>query len=448
VIPVFVLDPKLLNSPNSSPKRLAFLFKGLAELDVELRKRGSKLVLLRGNPREALSVIVRESGAYQIFAETDFSPYACNRDNQVARELPLELVGGSCVSHPESILNKDGNPYKVFSPYMRAWKANYKVQADQLTPIPDFIPSPTEVKGERYPEQPGEGLSLQFESGEKVANQKLREFISSETSGIYQYADSRNLMGVAGTAQISPYLRFGMLSARQCVYTAQEAIQDAPDEQSRKSAETWLNELIWREFYFAILYHFPYVLQHSFREDLRTIPWRNEPVEFTAWCEGRTGYPIVDAAMRQLLKTGWMHNRGRMIVASFLVKDLMIDWRWGERFFMQQLIDGDPAANNGGWQWTAGTGTDAAPYFRVFNPITQGKKFDLEGSFIRRWIPELAAVPVRFIHTPWEMDTKMQQQSECVIGESYPPPIVDHGFARERILDIYNKTRQRFKQRS
>jgi deoxyribodipyrimidine photo-lyase len=233
-----------------------------------------------------------------------------------------------------------------------------------------------------------------------------------------------------------------MLSARNCVYAAQQAMKDTSDGQSRKSAEIWLNELIWREFYMAILFHFPNVLKQSFREDLRAIPWRNDPSEFSAWCEGRTGYPIIDAAMRQLLNTGWMHNRGRMIVASFLVKHLMIDWRWGERWFMQNLIDGDPAANNGGWQWTAGTGIDAAPYFRVFNPIIQSKKFDPRGIFIRRWIPELEMVPVKYIHAPWEMHEELQKEIGCVIGVNYPIPLVEHRFARERVIQIYRGTKQ------
>ncbi len=442
VIPVFVLDPKLINSPNSSPKRLAFLYKGLIELDGDLRRRGSKLVIRRGEPLEALSRLVREGGAEGIFAEEDFSPYARKRDSQVASQFSLKLIGGSCVSHPESLLKKDGKPYKVFTPFMRAWKAQYKIQADQLTPPPEFISTPIDVEGDRLPEQGVSDVNLGYEPGERTANQRLKEFINSETGGIYTYAETRNLLGLSGTAQISPYLRFGMLSARQCIRAAEEAIESASDGQGRKSAETWLNELIWREFYIAILYHFPYVLQHSFREDLRALPWRNDPEEFSAWCEGRTGYPVVDAAMRQLTETGWMHNRGRMIVASFLVKDLVIDWRWGERFFMNQLVDGDPAANNGGWQWTAGTGTDAAPYFRVFNPVLQSKKFDPDGSYIKRWIPELAAVPARFVHTPWKMDGEMQQLSGCIIGEDYPQPIIDHDFARKRILDIYKRTKQ------
>ena len=209
---------------------------------------------------------------------------------------------------------------------------------------------------------------------------------------------------------------------------------------ARQSAETWLNELIWREFYMAILYHFPNVLREAFRPELRAIPWSNDPAQFAAWCEGRTGYPVVDAAMRQLVETGWMHNRARMIVASFLVKDLLIDWRWGERFFMEHLIDGDPAANNGGWQWTAGVGTDAAPYFRVFNPTLQAAKFDPDGAYVRRWVPELARVPDKHIHAPWLMPLDVQRTAGCVIGQGYPAPIVDHGTARDRVLAAY-KTR-------
>jgi deoxyribodipyrimidine photo-lyase len=216
----------------------------------------------------------------------------------------------------------------------------------------------------------------------------------------------------------------------------------APDEDALKGVQTWLNELIWREFYVSILYHFTHVLDRSFRPNLRDIRWENDEASFAAWCAGHTGYPIVDAAMRPLVETGWMHNRARMIVASFLVKDLLIDWRWGERTFMQHLIDGDPAANNGGWQWTAGTGTDAAPYFRIFNPVLQGKRHDPQGAYVRRWVTELAGVPNRYIHAPWEMDAETQRASRCVIGRDYPAPIVDHRLARERTLEAYRSARE------
>jgi deoxyribodipyrimidine photo-lyase len=198
-----------------------------------------------------------------------------------------------------------------------------------------------------------------------------------------------------------------------------------------------LSELIWREFYIAILHYFPHVRGSSFRPEFNRVDWRNDPDDFAAWCEGRTGYPIVDAAMRQMAAEGWMHNRCRMITASFLVKDLLIDWRLGEQFFMQHLIDGDPAPNNGGWQWTAGTGTDAAPYFRVFNPALQGKKFDPSGEYVRRWLPELRHVPLEFLHEPWLMPTSEQIKARCTLGVDYPQPIVDHHAARERVLAAY-----------
>ena len=244
-------------------------------------------------------------------------------------------------------------------------------------------------------------------------------------------------MDLEGTSGLSPYLRFGMLSARQAAWAARRAEAQAMDAAARLGAETWLNELIWREFYAAILYHFPFVRQMAFRPELREISWRDAPADFAAWVDGRTGYPVVDAAMRQLQTTGWMHNRARMITASFLTKDLLIDWRLGERYFMQHLLDGDPAANNGGWQWVAGTGTDAAPYFRVFNPMLQGIKFDPQGAYVRRWVPELTTVPNDFIHAPWKMPADVQRRVGCFIGKDYPAPLVDHALARERALNGY-----------
>lgn len=260
---------------------------------------------------------------------------------------------------------------------------------------------------------------------------------------IDQYADQRNRMDLDGTSRLSPYLRFGMLSTRQAAVTALQARSADQNERSHEGADTWLSELIWRDFYFSILLHFPQVLRRSFRSVYDGIAWRNNEEQFRAWCQGRTGYPVVDAAMRQLVQSGWMHNRARMIVASFLVKDLLIDWRWGEKWFMQQLVDGDPAANNGGWQWAAGTGTDAAPYFRIFNPVLQGKKFDPQGDYTRRWLPELANVPGKYLQEPWKMPREVQDKAGCVIGRDYPHPIVDHALARHSALAAYASARDR-----
>jgi deoxyribodipyrimidine photo-lyase len=335
------------------------------------------------------------------------------------------------------VLKNDGTPYTVFTPFSRAWRARPLPTAADLLPAPEHISTPNHLHTDLIPVAPD--LTVPFPPGEAEAQRRLAAFTAS---AIEEYADGRNRLDHDGTSQLSPYLRFGMLSARQAVVAALEARDAATTAEAKKGAETWLNELIWREFYMAILYHFPHVRRRSFRPQYDDIPWRNDVEEFDAWCTGETGYPVVDAAMRQLLTTGWMHNRARMITASFLVKDLLIDWRWGEKWFMQNLVDGDPAANNGGWQWTAGTGTDAAPYFRIFNPTLQGQKFDPDGRYIRRWLPELAHVPDKFIHEPHKMTTAVQQQANCHIGRDYPAPIVDHRAARERALAAYKHAKE------
>ena len=437
VVPAFILDPTLLGADDLSDKRLAFLLAGLRDLDATLRERGSRLILRRGDPADELARLVGELGAAGVYAEEDPWPYARQREARVAAQAPLHLVGGLTVHPAQAVVKGDGTPYTVFTPYSRTWKSLPSPDSSDVLPAPGRLPALPPVAGLEIPSEPALMANVSFPPGEQEAARRLRVFTAGEAPPIYRYGETRNRLDLDGTAQLSPYLRFGMLSARQAVVAALQAAMRAPDGEARKGAETWLNELIWREFYMAILYHHPLVLQEAFRPELRDIRWSEDQAAYRAWCEGRTGYPVVDAAMRQLVLTGWMHNRARMIVASFLVKDLLVDWRWGERFFMQHLVDGDPAANNGGWQWTAGVGTDAAPYFRIFNPASQGARFDPEGHFVRRWVPELARVPTGYIHEPWRMPVELQWSSGCVVGRDYPAPIVDHGWARERTLAAY-----------
>jgi deoxyribodipyrimidine photo-lyase len=443
VIPVFVLDPTLLNSPYVGEKRLAFLFGGLQRLDDGLRHLGGRLILRRGDPLRELAALVKETGAGAIYAEEDHSPYARQRDQRAGERLPLTLTPGLTVHPPDAVRKADGNPYVVFTPYSRSWKALPLPRPREVLPAPESISVPPELGSLDLPAQPVLPAEVPFPPGEAEAFRRLEAFLEGENPAVYRYASGRDRLDRDGTSRLSPYLRFGMISARQAVVGALHAIETAPDENARRGAESWLNELIWREFYISILHHFPEVRQGSFRTEYRDLRWENDEDAFQAWCQGRTGYPVVDAAMRQLVQTGWMHNRGRMIVASFLVKDLLIDWRWGERFFMQHLVDGDPAANNGGWQWAAGTGTDAAPYFRIFNPVLQGEKHDPDGAYVRRWVPELAEVPGKYLHAPWEMPSDLQDEVGCVIGRDYPAQVIDHGWARKRTLEAFRQARER-----
>ncbi len=427
VIPCFILDQSLLNGGKIAPKRRDFLLGGLSALDAELRRRGTYLVIRYGDPLVELQQLLNETGAQAIYAEADFSPFARSRDAKIAAVLPLKLVGGPTFRHPEEVREVDGTPYTIFTPFKKAWLAQPLPTAADLLPAPERILTPPNVQTLALP--PFKPLA-EFPPGEAEAQRRLERFLSGP---IARYAEHRDRLDIDGTSGLSPYLRFGMLSARQAVVAALEA----GHEGGGKGAETWLSELIWREFYVSILYHFPHVLKRSFRREYEGIAWLNKAEDFAAWKAGQTGYPVVDAAMRQLSTIGWMHNRARMIVASFLVKDLLVDWRWGECWFMQQLVDGDPAANNGGWQWTAGVGTDAAPYFRIFNPVVQSKKFDPQGKFIRRWLPDLQNVPDEYIHQPWKMPIDVQRRVGCHLGRDYPWPIVDHDMARQRVLQAF-----------
>ncbi len=436
VVPLFILDPAILESAThrKSLRRISFLLDGLRALDMDLRARGGRLFIRRGIPAKVLSDVVQESGATVICAGEDYSPYARRRDAAVGGSLPLKLFPGVSI-HPPSVVHKpDGKPYTVFTPFSRNWKGLAWPVLRDLLPAPRSVATPAVLHSEPIPEgMQAHGLV----PGESEARRRLREFVSGP---IFAYATTRDSLGEAGTSMLSPYFRFGMVSPREALALASMAMESAGrDKQARQGAATWINELIWREFYMAVLYHFPLVLKTAFRQAFRSMQWRDDAEGLRAWEEGWTGYPVVDAGMRQLSATGWMHNRARMIVASFLVKDLLIDWRQGERWFMQQLLDGDLAANNGGWQWSAGVGTDAAPYFRIFNPVSQGERYDAGGEYVRRWVPELAYLPAKWIHRPWEAPSSILTDAGIRLGRDYPKPIVDHAEARRRALAVLRR---------
>lgn len=445
VLPIYILDPLLFSSAWVGEKRQAFLLAGLRRLDEALRARGSRLIIRLGSPKEQLTKLVQATDAAAIYAEADYSPFARKRDGAVAAALPLHLMPGVSLFHPRDMLKKDGTPYVVYTPFSQACKLLPRPQTGDLLPAPEHLSTPRDVFSYAIPDTPSLPRTVPFVPGEEEGQRRLMGFAAAWSGAISQYAQDRDRLDVEGTSTLSPYLRWGMVSVRQAAVRAwacYAAAQEAGDQAAQRGAELWLNELLWREFYQHILYHFPHVRQGSFRPEYDQLEWVNDAAQFRDWQTGQTGFPVVDAAMRQMNETGWMHNRGRMIVASFLVKDLLIDWRWGEQQFMQQLVDGDPAANNGGWQWTAGTGTDAAPYFRIFNPVSQGQKFDPEGRYLRRWLPELRQVPTQQIHTPWEMSAQEQQQAHCRLGHDYPYPIVDHREMRERTLQVYARARK------
>jgi len=424
VVPVFILDPRL--TAHAPPGRYAFLIECLRALDMDLRALGSSLVLRAGDPVNELSRLQAETDAACIYAEADYSPTALRRDKAVGSTLPLMLVHGLTIHPPGSVVKSDGSPYTIFTPFSRAWQS--LPRSYQSIPPPDHLKPHQNLPSQPFPETK---KCEEFPVCESSARQRLREFLDQ---AIVDYHINRDRLDLEGTSRLSPCFRFGLLSASH----AYAQISDMLNQTAHQAGiSAWLNELVWREFYIHILSAYPYVLNAAFRPYLRNIPWRDRPTDLHAWQSGLTGYPVVDAGMRQLAQTGWMHNRARMIAASFLTKDLLINWQDGEKWFLRHLLDGDPASNNGGWQWVAGTGTDAAPFFRIFNPVLQSRKFDPEGKYIRKWIPELASVPVKYIHEPWLMPPDVQSACGVHIGRDYPAPIVEHAAARERALAAY-----------
>jgi len=446
VIPVFVLDVTLLRSPRVRGPRIAWMLDGLRQLDSDLRKHGVSLVIRRGDPARELVTLCREAQADGVYFNRDYSPYAVRRDAQIVDALnSAGYVARSfkdLVIHESSeVVSKQGKPYGVYTPFRKAWSILPKPAPINSSPL-DRLGVPGGLASLPIPTAQESGSAPAphpiAEPGEQAAIRQLESFMDE---AIYHYDDQRNTPGIDGSAIISPYLRWGMISPRACYTAAQHALQQANHESARRSVGSWIGELIWREFFYQVLAANPHSVRQNFKAQYDRLAWDNNPDHLQAWAGGRTGYPIVDAAMRQMIQTGWMHNRARLIVASFLCKDLLIDWRQGEAVFMRSLLDGDVANNVGNWQWSAGTGTDAAPFFRVFNPTTQGQKFDPDGVYIRHYVPELANVPNEMIHEPAQMTRAQQDRYGCVIGRDYPAPIVNHEEQRDRALAMYRAAR-------
>jgi deoxyribodipyrimidine photo-lyase len=437
VVPVFIFEDAFRTGPDVGAARLAFLIQSVEALRNNLRELGHELIVRRGKSEELLPALCRESGAQAVFANKRYEPHTQRRDERIITALlaagfGFELFKDAVVWEEAEILTQQARPYTVFTPYSKAWKTK---------PIPAPRPrlrhangSGPGIRSDELPassDEVGYPLSQTIPAGgERTAMELLRKFLAGP---VYDYGVHRNFPALDGTSNLSPHLRAGTIGIRTILDGLKKARARATPSQ-RPGCDVFLNELIWREFYLQVLHNFPHVTKGAFRPDYDRLQWSDNQEHFAAWCAGRTGYPIVDAAMLCLNTTATMPNRLRMIVAMFLTKDLLIHWQWGERYFMKQLVDGHLAANNGGWQWSAGTGTDAAPYFRIFNPVSQGEKFDPEGTFVRRWVPELADFPVDIIQQPWKNPLLLAKSN-------YPDRIVHHEEQRAKCLQMFKSVK-------
>jgi len=430
VIPVFVLEEALRTGPDVGAARLAFLLESVNSLRGDLQKLGYPLVIRRGPSEEEIPKLCRELGAEAVFCNRRYEPYALARDGRIMKQLetqgvPLRIFKDAVIWEDRELLTKAGEPYTVFTPYARAWKLKAPPEprpalSQTANRFPKLASDPLPLN----PKEFGHPLSHSIpDAGEAAAKKLFGRFVEHKLEG---YHTDRDFPGVDGTSRLSMHLRCGTIGIRTILEELKLQRQKQPSK--TEGAEVFENELIWREFYQQILSNFPQVMKGAFRREYNALQWSERKDHFQAWCEGRTGYPLVDASMRCLNATGWLHNRMRMVVAMFLTKDLLLNWQWGERYFMQRLIDGDMAANNGGWQWSAGTGTDAAPYFRIFNPVSQSQRFDSKGEFIRKWVPELASLSDDLIHEPWE---------EPLPASQHPERIVIHEEQRPKCLAMY-----------
>lgn len=435
----FCFDREILDKlEDRADRRVEFIHQSVAEMDATLRKRGVRLIVRHGAATEALPRLATELKVDRVYANHDYEPRRLARDVAVSKALAregreLRTFKDHVIFERNEILTGSGTPFKVYTPYRNAWRA--ALTNDHVQPFPcekrldRLAAPPAGVRDDRWALR-DLGFSptdLRWPGGTTAGRAMLRAFLKK----IDAYGETRNFPAVDGTSRLSVHLRFGTLSIRELVR--------AGLARATPGAAKWVDELIWREFYNMILHHFPHTQTRAFQPQYDDLPWRDSEKDFAAWCEGRTGYPIVDAGMRELNTTGYMHNRLRMIVASFLTKDLRISWRKGERYFARKLLDYDLSQNLGGWQWAASTGTDAQPYFRIFNPVSQSQKFDPMGEYIRRYVPELRGYPEKLIHAPWKAGELDQRGFGCVIGEDYPKPIVDHAEAREAALAMYRR---------
>ncbi len=434
---VFVFDAEILDRlADRADRRVEFIWHSVEELALALERLGGGLHVLVGRARELIPALAEKLEAQAVYANHDYEPATKERDAGIEASLHrrgrvLHTYKDQVIFEKDELLTQAGRPYTVFTPYKNAWLKSLNPACGQAHEVHRYRHALARTRSSPMPSlgeigfEPTNLKQMHLPTGMSGARRMLQDFIER----IDGYRDQRDFPGVRGVSYLSVHLRFGTISIRELV----RAAASMPSA----GAGTWLSELIWRDFYFSILHHFPHVVDRAFKPQYGALGFRNSQAHFSAWCEARTGFPLVDAGMRQLNETGYMHNRVRMVAASFLVKDLHVDWRWGEAYFARKLNDFDLAANNGGWQWSASTGCDAQPWFRIFNPITQSKKFDADGRYIRMYLPELANVESKFIHEPWEMSPAQQRIAGVEIGKQYPAPITDHATARAITLEIY-----------
>jgi deoxyribodipyrimidine photo-lyase len=433
VIPLFVLDPYFF-APTRAPElphRMQFLLDSLRALEAALADRGSRLLVVAGKSVEVVPRLVREWKADRVVAQRWVEPFARERDRRIREALGVRftLYEGETLMPPGTLRTGAGKPYSVFSQFARVFRQTAMI-GKPLPPPRALPPLPRDIRARVTVIPTCEQLGIDrnpalLPGGEQAANTRLRRFLRDAAAA---YPEHRDRMDLAGTSRLSADLKFGTISARQVWTAVENALDGTP------AARSFLNELVWREFTHSTLWDRPELLEKPFRPAFEAFPWQYDEELWQAWEVGKTGYPVVDAAARQLLGEGFVHNRARMISASFLCKHLLIDYRRGEAHYMKYLTDGDWAQNNAGWQWSAGCGCDAQPYFRIFNPVTQGEKFDPQGDYVRRWVPELELMPARYIHRPWEAPDAVLRVAGVRFAENYPRPIVDHRFARERFL--------------